>query len=97
MSALFIRIFRNRLQQGVIRNTSEAQRLTTFPANRSVLFYKHYTAANGHHRGPAEPGPLQITPEAVTAGKSLAEVIRGWAVFKLFDFDVVVDHNLKVS
>ena len=43
-----------------------------------------------------EDSELRITPEVVTAGKSLAEVLRGWTVFKLLDFKFIVEHNVKV-
>ena len=37
------------------------------------------------------------SPELATGGKSTSEVLRGWAVFKLFTYDSIVDNSLKVG
>lgn len=37
------------------------------------------------------------SPHAVTRGKSTWEVLRGWLVFKLFTYDILVDNSLKVG
>ena len=57
---------------------------------------RRYDVVQATEASRMEDSELRITPEVVTAGKSLAEVLRGWTVFKLFDFKFIVDHSVKV-
>ncbi len=34
--------------------------------------------------------------QVATSGKSVWEVLRGWTVLKLFTYDIMVNHNIKV-
>ena len=36
-------------------------------------------------------------PTRATQGKTTWEVLRGWLVFKIFTYDVIVNNSLKVS
>lgn len=47
-------------------------------------------------RAHARTESVQVHPEQIFARKSAGELLRGWAVFKMFTYDSLVDNSLEV-
>lgn len=73
-----------------------------FPAVRTLAGARYHgdLAQEFERARRSEEGVREVTfgdSEWATRGKTTWEVFRGWLVFKLFSYDILVDNSLKVN